>query len=200
VRALARLVAERLPGVAVRVAFADVRQPDVTTVLRQTGPAVVVPAFLAAGYHVRVDIPAQVRASEVDALVTEPLGADLVPVALHRLREAGWRPGDPVALAAAGSADPHALADVRVAAARLAAHTGPVAVGYVATARPALADVVTPRTVVASWLLAPGLFHRRATESGAAAVAAPLAAHPDVADLIVHRYRHAQHHSTATVS
>jgi len=191
VYALAELVAERLPEVAVRVAFADVRQPDVTAALRG-GPAIVVPAFLATGYHVRVDIPARVRASQVDVVVTPPLGADLVPVALHRLRQAGWRPGDPVALAAAGSADPRALADVRAAADRLAVHTGPVAVGYVATCRPALADVVTSRTVVASWLLAPGLFHRRATESGAAAVAAPLGAHPDVAELVVTRYQNAK--------
>lgn len=60
---LAGLVRSR--GVPVRVAYADVREPDVTTVLDSLGgrPAVVVPAFLAAGYHVRADIPAQVAAS-----------------------------------------------------------------------------------------------------------------------------------------
>ncbi|HET6499904.1 MAG TPA: CbiX/SirB N-terminal domain-containing protein, partial [Amycolatopsis sp.] len=52
-------------GVSVRVAYADVRQPDVTTVLDSIRghQAVVIPAFLAAGYHVRVDLPAQIEAS-----------------------------------------------------------------------------------------------------------------------------------------
>jgi sirohydrochlorin ferrochelatase len=60
--ALADLVREWVPDV--RVAYADVHQPDVTSVLREVdGPAVVVPAFLAAGYHVLIDIPEQMRAA-----------------------------------------------------------------------------------------------------------------------------------------
>jgi len=38
---------------------------------------------------------------------------------------------------------------------------------------------------VASWLLAPGLFHRRVTESGADVVTEPLGSHARVADLVL---------------
>ncbi len=186
VLALADLVRRQLPDV--RVAFADVRQPDVTSVLRECpGPAVVVPAFLAAGYHVRVDIPDRVAAAGVPAVVTPHLGVDLVPVARRRLVQAGWVPGRPLVLAAAGSSDADARAEVRAAARALGAGR----VGYVATSAPSLADVVTPGVAVASWFLAPGLFHRRAAACGADVVAGPLGAHPAVADLVVRRYRHA---------
>lgn len=181
--ALADLVREWVDDV--RVAYADVHQPDVTTVLREVdGPAVVVPAFLAAGYHVLIDIPEQVRASGVPAVISPHLGADLVAVARQRLIEAGWHPGQPIVLAASGSSDPQARDEVRAAAHRL----GTDRVGFVATSEPALADVLTKDAAVASWFLAPGLFHRRAQECGARVVAAPLGAHPAIAQLIVLRY------------
>ena len=181
--ALADLVREWVPDV--RVAYADVHQPDVTTVLREIdGPAIVVPAFLAAGYHVLIDIPEQIRAAGVPAVITPHLGADVAAVARQRLVEAGWRPGQPIVLAASGSSDPQAREEVRAAARRL----GTDRVGFVATSEPALADVVTKDAAVASWFLAPGLFHRRATECGARVVAAPLGVHPAIAQMIVLRY------------
>lgn len=186
VEELAGLVRRHLPDV--RVAFADVRGPSVTDVLRDCpGPAVVVPAFLAAGYHVRVDIPAQIAAAGTPAVLTPHLGADLVAVARHRLVEAGWVPGQPVVLAASGSSDAQARREVYAAARRL----GAARVGFVATSAPALADVLDPGAAVASWFLAPGLFHRRAVAAGAGVTAAPLGAHPAVAELIIRRYRHA---------
>lgn len=186
VRELAALVRRQVSDV--RVAFADVRQPDVTTVLRDCpGPAVVVPAFLSAGYHVRADIPAQVEASGTPAVITPHLGLDLVPVARRRLLAAGWVPGQPFVLAASGSSDARARAEVYDAAWRL----GAARVGFVATSGPALADVLEPGTAVASWFLAPGLFHRRAVEAGAPVTAAPLGAHRAVAELVIRRYRHA---------
>jgi sirohydrochlorin ferrochelatase len=181
--ALADLVREWVADV--RVAYADVHQPDVTSVLRECdGPAVVVPAFLAAGYHVLIDIPEQVRAAGTPAVITPHLGADLVAVARQRLVEAGWRPGQPIVLAASGSSDPQARGEVRAAARKL----GTDRVGFVATSEPALADVLTKDAAVASWFLAPGLFHRRAAECGARVVAAPLGVHPAIAQLIVLRY------------
>ncbi|MGM1058850.1 sirohydrochlorin chelatase [Saccharothrix sp. Mg75] len=197
VEEIASLVRARLGGVPVRVAYADVRQPDVTSVLSSVrGPAVVVPAFLAAGYHVRVDVPAQVEASgHRDAVITDPIGPALVPALLSRLREAGYRPGDSVVLAAAGSSDPRALADVRAVADTLARRVGPVVVGYAATASPRVAEVVARapgRVAVASWLLAPGLFHRVVAESGADVVAAPIGAHPRVVDAVLLRYYEAR--------
>jgi len=181
--ALADLVREWVPDV--RVAYADVHQPDVTTVLREIdGPAIVVPAFLSAGYHVLIDIPEQIRAAGTPAVLTPHLGADVVAVARQRLVEAGWRPGQPIVLAASGSSDPQAREEVRVAARRLGADR----VGFVAMSEPSLADVVTKDVAVASWFLAPGLFHRRAMECGARVVAAPLGVHPAIAQLVVLRY------------
>ncbi|WP_020667997.1 sirohydrochlorin chelatase [Amycolatopsis nigrescens] len=206
----ARVVAEladlvRARGVPVRVAYADVRAPDVTEVLRGLRrPAVVVPAFLASGYHVRTDIPAQIEAAGHPAVtVADAFGPapELLDVLADRLRAAGYRRGDRVLLGAAGSSDPHALAEVRSAADALAARLAtPVRVGYAATASPSLADLAgaTPgRVAVASWLLAPGLFHRRARDSGAAVVSDPLGAHPRVADLILRRYSEALTRSAA---
>ncbi|WP_370946860.1 sirohydrochlorin chelatase [Amycolatopsis sp. cg5] len=191
----------RAHDVEVRVAYADVRAPDVTTVLRAVRePAVVVPAFLAAGYHVRTDVPAQVEASgHPDVLIARPFGPapELIEVLRTRLLEAGYAPGDAVVLAAAGSSDRRALADVDVAAHALAVRLGvPVRVGFAATASPSVAEVVAGlpgRVAVASWLLAPGLFQRRVGASGADVVAEPLGDHDLIADLVRRRYHSVRH-------
>lgn len=178
--------------VPVEVAFADVLQPDVRAVVRAVdGPCVVVPVFLAAGYHVRVDIPEQIGDCS-GVVLTSPVGVDAVPAVRDRLREAGFRRGDAVVLAAAGSSDSRALADVRRAAALL----GASAVGYVATASPRVGEVVAGmrlrfpgrRVVVASWLLAPGVFHSSLAECGADLVSEPVGAHPFLVDALVRRY------------
>ena len=69
-------------------------------------------------------------------------------------------------------------------------------VGFVATGSPRVSEVVSrlrsagrSRVFVASYLLAPGLFHDRLALCGATAVAAPLAPHPLVTDLIIRRFR-----------
>ncbi|HVW40756.1 MAG TPA: sirohydrochlorin chelatase [Amycolatopsis sp.] len=197
----ARVQAES--SVPVQVAYADVRQPDVTTVLNSLRgrPAVVIPAFLAAGYHVRTDIPAQIEAStHREAILAEPFGpaSELIDVMCDRLEWAGHRRGDALVLAAAGSSDPRALAEVRRAAEALSSRLAtPVRVGYAATAHPSIADAVTHargrgrRVAIASWLLAPGLFQRILTRSAADVIADPLGAHPAVADLVLRRYHQA---------
>jgi sirohydrochlorin ferrochelatase len=195
-----------LPDVPVRVGYVDVRPPtvaDAVADLRAAGltGAVVVPAFLASGYHVRTDLPAQLAACGSDPArfrVTPALGPDplLARAAVRRLAEAGWRYGDAVVLAAAGSSDPVALAEVRTAGRMLAAEVGRrVRVGFVATAAPPVDAVVAAlraagdrRIAVASWLLAPGIFHTRLARAGADVVGAPLGAHPDVVALIAARY------------
>ena len=86
-------------------------------------PVVAVPMFLAAGYHVRVDVPAQLAATgRADVLLAETFGPDpaLVAAAASRLRAAGLRDGDAVVLAAIGSSDPYAQADGATAARLLA--------------------------------------------------------------------------------
>jgi sirohydrochlorin ferrochelatase len=195
VEEIADAVRRRLPGVPVSVAYVDVRSPSLTEVLRSVdGPAVVVPAFLAAGYHVRVDVPEQILLSGCSSVVVTPaVGPDpLVVAAVHaRLVAAGWRAGDPVVLAAAGSSDPRAVADVHLAARRLSSLTrSAVPVGFITSARPSVAEAVASagrRVAIASWLLAPGLFHRRLADMGADLVSEPIGAHPRLVDLVVRR-------------
>ena len=202
---IADAVRSALPGVPVRIGYVDVRAPtvaDAVADLDGAGPdgAVVVPAFLAAGYHVRTDLPAQLaECGATDRFVVTPaLGPDplLARATAGRLAEAGWRYGDAVVLAAAGSSDPAALAEVRAAGRMLAAQVGrKVRVGFAATAVPRVDALVAElraagerRIAVASWLLAPGVFHMRLADAGADVVAAPLGAHPDVVAAVVARY------------
>jgi sirohydrochlorin ferrochelatase len=189
-------------GTEVRIAYVDVRRPSVVDAVEGLGEAVVLPAFLASGYHVRTDLPAQLEMAGVDParfVVTPALGPDplLVRAALARLAEAGHRIGDTVVLAAAGSSDPAALAEVHEAGRQLAgALRRPVQVGFAATASPRVEPLVADlraagagRISVASWLLAPGVFHTRLREAGADVVGAPLGAHPAVVEAVVARYR-----------
>ncbi|WP_054815049.1 sirohydrochlorin chelatase [Nocardia arizonensis] len=199
----------------VRTAFVDVLGPSPSEVLRdldaddgETVPAVVVPAFLASGYHVYQDVPREVADSGRRAVaVTAAMGPDpaLARVMAVRLRAAGWQPGDAVVFAAAGSSDARAREDVRRAAALLAERLGaPVRVGYVATGAPRVPDVVADlraagerRVFIASYLLAHGLFHQRLREAGADGVADPIGVHPAVVRLIADRYRRAAREAVA---
>jgi sirohydrochlorin ferrochelatase len=189
-----------LLGVRVAVGFADVRRPTPADAVAALGggPCVAVPMFLAAGYHVRTDVPAQLAEFD-DVLVAETFGPDpaLVVAASERLADAGGRPGDAVVLAVAGSSDPRARADSACAARSLGRLLGrPVTLATVAIGGPRVADAVASlrrdgaeRVAVASWLLAPGLFQRRLDECGADVVAAPLSDHPAVVELVGERYR-----------
>ena len=192
-RLLLRLRAAR-PDVEVRLAYAGVARPRLADVLAEIeGPVVVVPAFLAAGFHVRVDVPGQLAESgRDDVTLAEPFGPDpaLVEVAVQRLREAGWA-GGRVVLAASGSTDPVAQEDLRTAAGRFSDRLGTtVPVGYIA-GEPRVADVVAAQdgpVGLLTWLLAPGAFHRWLAETGAAVVAEPLGDHDGVVAVVVDRY------------
>lgn len=195
--ALLTRVRSLLPGSHVRLAWAGVARPQLADLLPKlpAGPVVVVPAFLASGFHVRRDVPEQLAAlGRPDVVVTDPLGPDpvLVDAALARLRAAGWD-DEVVVLAAAGSTDPVAQADLRTAADLVRERVGgEVPVGYVAGGDPRLAAVVGAQdrpVALLTWLLAPGVFHRWASNVGAAVVAEPLGDHPAVASLLVERYR-----------
>lgn len=199
---LASRVAATL-GRPVHVAFVDVVGPTPAEVLgdRTSEPAVLVPAFLARGYHVNSDIPAHVRDSgHDDVTVTRALGPDpqLVRVLVGRLIESGWRPDDSVILAAAGTSDPAALRDLHTTAAWLSATLGSrVELAFAATGQPRVADAVAAlrgrdrRVVVASYLLSEGLFQDRLRDSGADLVTDPLGTHPGIARLIVSRFQRA---------
>ncbi|MFP5023199.1 sirohydrochlorin chelatase [Pseudonocardia phyllosphaerae] len=205
IRSLADAVAER--GPQVEVCYVDVRGPKVVDAVaalrdRGHGGAVVVPAFLASGYHVRTDLPEQLHESGADVEMfraTPAMGPDpLLARAAHaRLVDAGWRPGDAVVLAAAGSSDPDAMVEVHRAAEMLTPLVGRrVRVGFAATGTPGVTSLVESlhaageeRVAVASWLLAPGVFQNRLLASGADVVAEPLGVHDHVVDTLVERYR-----------
>lgn len=200
---LAERVGDAL-GRTVRVAFVDVLGPTPSEVLADlSGPVVLVPAFLSGGYHVRRDIPDHVVASaHPDVTVTRPLGPcpEMVRVLTHRLVESGWRSGDSVVLTAAGTSDPHAQSDLRTTATLLSAVlSSRVELAYAATGEPRAAEAVAAlrgrgarRVVVASYLLADGLFQDRLRDSGADVVTEPLGLHPGTVKLIASRFRRAR--------
>lgn len=190
----------------VQVAFVDVLGPTPTEVLSRAAaggrPAVVVPAFLSRGYHVRTDLPTHVAASgHPDVIVTPALGpgGEIARIAADQLAKAGWRPADSVVLAAAGTSDVRARADLHVAATTLSALVGSrVRLGFAATGDPHVDDAVAAarrdgarRVVVASYLLADGLFQERLRACGADLVTRPLGTHPGLARLIASRFRRA---------
>lgn len=191
----------------VHVGFVDVLGPTPSEILSDATvaaePAVVVPAFLSRGYHVRTDLPTHVAAScHPDVTVTPALGpsAQLARIVVDQMRECGWRPGDSVVLAAAGTSDKPARADLRTTAMLLSALTGsPVELAFAATGEPSVAEAVASvrgrssgRVVVASYLLADGLFQERLRHSGADVVSAPLGVHPALVRLIAGRFQAAR--------
>jgi sirohydrochlorin ferrochelatase len=207
IRALAGQVERLAPVLDIQVAFVQHAEPSLARALDAAGPdLVIVPLLLSAGYHLSTDIARAVTA--IDTAITAtgpgprvagPLGPDplLVTALTRRLGEAGVPPGTPVVLAAAGSSDPQAAADVQDQANLLAAELGvAVVTAFGAAGRPAVSEAVASlrartgsRVAVASYLLAPGYFQERLRESGADWVTAPLGAHPAIAALVIDRYR-----------
>lgn len=203
VGALAERVSATLRS-EVDVAFVDVLSPTPADVLRGSDePAILVPAFLSRGYHVNTDIPAHVAASgHLDVTVADTLGPspELARVLADRLIESDWRSGDSVILAAAGTSDPSARSDLHKMAAWVSALTSSrVELAFAATGEPSVADAVAQlrcrgarRVVVASYLLADGLFQDRLRDSGADTVTEPLGLHPATVRLIASRFRRAR--------
>lgn len=198
IRKLARQVGRLAPMLDVHVAFLGHAEPSLPEELSAAGSgAVIVPLLLSSGYHVSADIAG--AATSAGARVAAPLGPDqLLLIALTaRLAEAGVRGDTPVVLAAAGSSDPAAAADVEQQAALLADQLKvPVLAAYLSAARPTVAEAVarlreqTGRPIaVATYLLAPGHFSDQLEACGADWVTDPLGGHPALAGLVIDRYR-----------
>jgi sirohydrochlorin ferrochelatase len=194
----------RLLGRTVRVAFVDVLGPTPSEVLSAVGghQAVVVPAFLSRGYHVRTDVPAHVSASgHPNVLVTPALGpgGEIARIVADQLMKSGWHPGDSVILGAAGTSDPIARADLHTTATLLSALTGSrVSLGFAAIGDPHITEAVemaradgARRVAIASYLLADGLFQESLWGCGADLVSRPLGTHPRLARLIANLFRRA---------
>ena len=187
---IARRVSGRLPGRAVHVAWVDIEPVQLAETLAEVGDCVLVPCFLAAGYHATHDVPEAVASVPHEVLVAPHLNGALDGVLLDRVREAGG-PGDAVVLAAAGSKSPVATAEVDATAARLSRALGvPVTVGNIYQSEPSVSDAVAAASgdvLVLPYALAPGLWGERIAGLGAR-VAAPLGDHEGVTAAIVERY------------
>jgi sirohydrochlorin ferrochelatase len=153
-------------------------------------------------------------AGPLDVRCADTIGPHpLLPAALERrLREAGvavdsaaGRARTSVVLAAAGSSDPAANATIAALASDWQRDRGWRAVvpAYASAAGPSPAEAVAALradpgaaggpVVVATYLLAPGYFADKirtaSAEAGASAVSAVLGASPEVADVVLARYR-----------
>jgi sirohydrochlorin ferrochelatase len=190
----------------VRVAFVDVLGPTPSEVLSSAAatarPAIVVPAFLSRGYHVRADLPAHVAASgHPDVTVTPALGPSpqIVRLLAQQMVKSGWRPSDSVILAAAGTSDRTARADLHTTATLLSALIGSrVELAFAATGEPHVHEAVADarrsgarRVVVVSYLLADGLFQDRLRNSGADLVTDPLGTNLGLVRLVADRFSRA---------
>jgi sirohydrochlorin ferrochelatase len=187
IRDLVAAVARSRNHLEIRLAYVDVQEPRIGTVVPAVRAAVVVPLLLSAGHHVRVDIAGAVRGTTIP--VTAPLGPD--DVLLDSLTR-HLPPADAVVLAAAGSSDPGWRADVHEMAARI---PGGATVAYAAGSEARVADVVARlrrqgarRIAIAAYLLADGLFYRTLHRAGADSVTPPLCLDPAVAGLVLRRY------------
>ena len=192
-----------LPEVEVRTGYVELQPPDPATALEGLVDPVVLPFFLARGYHVLKDVPAAVE-RHGSGTVTGHLGVEehLVEAVAQRLHEVSAPLGgiaglDRIVLGAAGSRQAAALEEVEAITRLLEARLGrEVTPAYLSAARPSVRDAVSTaralgakRVGVATYLLAEGRFHRALHSTGADVVAAPIGDHPAVTDLVVHRYR-----------
>ncbi|HEX6523391.1 MAG TPA: CbiX/SirB N-terminal domain-containing protein [Streptosporangiaceae bacterium] len=196
--------------------------PQVLGTLGDDQRVCVLPLLLTAAYHSKTDIPRILARSALDVTYCATLGPHpLLSRALERrLAEAEGgaaaladRAGTAVVLAAAGSSDPEANATVSGLAARWHADGGwhTVLPAFASAAAPTPAEAVATllssggrraarraarraprRVVVATYLLAPGLFadriRRDALAAGAAAVSGALGAAPELADIVLERH------------
>ncbi|MFT3969008.1 MAG: CbiX/SirB N-terminal domain-containing protein [Micropruina sp.] len=196
---LAEAVAQAT-GADVRLGWVDIHTPTLTDTLRELtvggwGEAIVVPAFLTAGYHVTSDIPAAIAAAGGRATATPLIGADVLPAVLDRLDAVG--DFDALVVAGAGSLRPRAVAEVHAVTRTLAgAVDRPALAGFVTAASPTVPEAVAKlraaghrRIAIASYLLAPGRFSEQLADAGADAVSEPIGVHPLLVDAIADRWR-----------
>ncbi len=209
---LAAVARDRSPGLELRTAFlghAPPSLPQVLSTVEADREVIVLPLLLTAAYHSKADIPRMLArlprpgVSYGATLGPHPLLLSALDRRLAEADPAAHR--DPartaVVLAAAGSSDPEANATIARLAAQWQSRAGWYAVrpAYASAAAPSPAAAVAgllrdgaPRVVVATYLLAPGLFadriRRAALAAGAAAVSPALGACAEVADVLLDRF------------
>ena len=198
---LVELVRSGHQDVPVELGWLELAEPAAAEVLgRLVGPVVVLPLLLSTGYHVKVDIQ-RLGGDRPDTAIAGQLGPDprIVEVLRQRLLP-GRTPGAEVVLFGAGSADPEAARQLAEAAAELRRALA-VSEGAEPAVHPRFLtddgwrDGLRAGSDVANYLLAPGFFDDRlrayAERLAAGFVAAPIGAHPLLAELVWDRYQKA---------
>ena len=216
---LMALVAERarrrdLGAPDLRTAYLSHAPPSLPQVMStiEAGRRVrVLPLLLPAAYHAKADIPRlltrvasdfpRLQVSYGDTLGPHPRLLRALERRLAEVDPDGARARTGVVLAAAGSSDPEANATIGRLAAQWQDRAGWLAVrpAYASAADPSPPAAVTgllqagvSRVVVATYLLAPGLFADRIRASslaaGATAVSPALGACAEVADVLLDRF------------
>jgi sirohydrochlorin cobaltochelatase len=216
-RALAKLVAEALPEVAVDVGFLEMTDPPAGPVLDELAAegcrrVVVLPLVLLGAGHAKSDVPAVVlearrRHPDIHVHFGSPLGIsrDLVEVLGASLNDAGGA-GLPLLLIARGTSDPDANGDAHKVTRLLGEWVGApfVHTAFTGVTGPNVADGLAVferlghrRMAVAFWFLCTGVLVDRARADIAAFSAATgievvdaghLGADPRVVPAIVERY------------
>jgi sirohydrochlorin ferrochelatase len=183
ISALASTVAAARPEIDVRIGYLEHGRPRLDDVT--DAGCVVVPVLLTNGYHAHIDIPARA----CGAVIAAAVGPDprLSLVLADRLRRAGWDGRRSVVVVGAGSADLSALDDVHRVARELAALTGvPARAAFAGSGEPGL-STVTDEAVV-PYLIGPGRYASIIAGCGAPVLAAPIGAHPVLAEIVLDRY------------
>ncbi|MTD12876.1 sirohydrochlorin chelatase [Nakamurella sp. YIM 132087] len=185
------------PGLVARPAFLELSEPGLLPVVRETGPAVVVPLLFGEAFHATADVPDQVAAARAETgaalTISAVLGTgDEVLEALQvRAAEARIDDARDILLLAVGSSHSTANAAVEQMAARWSARrTGAVRTGF-ATCAPRAEDVLDrlDRPGIVPLFLAPGLLLDKVLRHPSAAgcpFAAPLGT--GLAALVLQRY------------
>lgn len=197
------------PDVDARLSFVDHANPPVSRALdgiaAEAPAAVVVPLLLSAASHSKGDIPGSITAARSrHPRLTVDYGRVLSPHPLlleamqQRLAAAGVPAGSAVVLAAAGSADPEANADVaRVARLLWEVRRGaPVEAAFASATGPTVAAAVDRlrrlghvQIAVASYFLAPGrLLDAVVADAPGLSMTEPLGDTEAVARLVLERY------------
>jgi sirohydrochlorin cobaltochelatase len=221
VDALASLVSDALPGVAVAVGYLEMSEPPAGPVVDELVAAgcrrvVVLPLMLLGAGHAKSDVPAVVqearlRHPHIDLPFGAPLGVTRAPVELlGKAVVASGGAGLPLLLVARGTSDPDANAEACKAGRLLAEWTGaPFAyVGFSGVTDPAVPEAAQVfarlgfgRLAVAWWFLGHGKLIERgrhdlarfAHQTGVQIVdAGHLGAKPALVPVIVERYQQAQ--------
>jgi sirohydrochlorin ferrochelatase len=204
-------VAQRNPGLDVRLAFLDLNTPSVEQVTDAVAAqghreAIVAPLLLGSAFHARVDLPGllaaararhpRLRLNQADVLGPDPL---LITALRERVLETGAERSEGtlgVAVAAVGSSSPEANRRTRTLGRLLAAGTAWHTEVCFVTTEPSPSQAISAleargcgRVVVAPWFLAPGLLtDRLGAATPHVTLADPLGSHELVAQVVSQRY------------